>query len=289
MRWCSCLTCLFFIFSPSFLLPLLFLRFFFFFLQMDSLGVVVSQEMVKFNIVIRKMNISLSMLQKAIEGLELMSDELDGMYVDFRNNKVPANWTAVGYASLKPLSEWVSDTQERVEFMRKWLKEGSPNAFPLYSFFFPQGFLTGALQNYARKHMLPINTLEFGFIVLEGDGDDDRSNDHEDILEPPEDGVIIYGIHIQGMRWDGIKNCLEDSKKGEMFSGLPPVHFLPARNRKVQPGCYVTPVYKTTARAGSLSTTGTSTNFVVAVELPSAQPSLHWILKGGAGILNLDV
>ena len=132
--------------------------------QMDSLGVVLSQELVKFNKVLAKMNTSLSSLQKAIEGLELMSDELDGMYVDFRNNKVPANWTTVSYASLKPLSNWVLDTQERCEFMRNWLKEGCPNAFPLYLFFFPQGFLTGALQNYARKHMLPINTLDFGFI-----------------------------------------------------------------------------------------------------------------------------
>jgi|TARA_B110000090_G_C13231499_1_gene388770 dynein heavy chain len=256
---------------------------------MDSLGVVLSQELVKFNKVLAKMNTSLSSLQKAIEGLELMSDELDGMYVDFRNNKVPANWTTVSYASLKPLSNWVLDTQERCEFMRNWLKEGCPNAFPLYLFFFPQGFLTGALQNYARKHMLPINTLDFGFNVLEGDGDDDRSNDHEDIMEPPEDGVIIYGIHVQGMRWDGGNNCLEDSKKGEMFSVLPPIHFLPARDRKAKEGCYVTPVYKTTARAGSLSTTGTSTNYVVAVELPSAHSQLHWILNGGAGILNLDV
>ena len=127
------------------------------------------------------------------------------------------------------------------------------------------------------------------FPVLEGDGDDDRSNDHEDIMEPPEDGVIIYGIHVQGMRWDGGNNCLEDSKKGEMFSVLPPIHFLPARDRKAKEGCYVTPVYKTTARAGSLSTTGTSTNYVVAVELPSAHSQLHWILNGGAGILNLDV
>jgi dynein heavy chain len=256
---------------------------------MDSLGVVLSQELVKFNKVIAKMNTSLQMLQNAIEGLELMSDELDGMYVDFRNNKVPANWTSVGYASLKPLSYWVLDTIERVEFMRNWLKEGCPNAFPLYLFFFPQGFLTGALQNYARKHMIPINTLDFGFIVLEGDGDDDRTNDHEDITEPPDDGVIIYGIHVQGMRWDGQKNCLENSKKGEMFDNLPPIHFLPARNRKIQTGTYVTPVYKTTARAGSLSTTGTSTNFVVAVELPSELSSLHWVLNGGAGILNLDV
>jgi len=255
---------------------------------MDSLGVVLSQELTKFNRVLSTMTRSLRMLQRAIAGLELMSDELEGMFLSFRDNRVPANWEAVGYSSLKPLSSWVLDTQSRVEFLRGWLRNGCPMAFPLYSFFFPQGFLTGALQNFARKHHVPINTLEFGYAVMEGDGDDDRANDHESITEHPEDGVIIYGVHVQGTRWHPTEDKLVEAEKGVMFSGLPPIHFLPAQNHVIPEDCYVTPVYKTTARAGSLSTTGTSTNFVVAVELPSDRGSGFWVLNGAAGILNLD-
>lgn len=246
-------------------------------------------ELVKFNKLTVTMKTTLSLLQKAIKGLELMSNELEAMFSSFRNNKVPKIWADVGYSSLKPLASWVLDTIDRVEFMRTWLREGAPTCFPLYLFFFPQGFLTGALQNHARKHRQPINRLDFRYEVLEGDGDDDRSNDHEDILEPPEDGVIVYGIWMQGARWSA-EGYLEESRKGIMFDCLPPVHLVPELAHVQAQGTYMLPCYKTTTRAGALSTTGTSTNFVFAVELPmsNSDRSQFWTLNGAAGILNLN-
>lgn len=46
--------------------------------------------------------------------------------------------------------------------MRGWLKGGQPACFPLPVFFFPQGFMTGTLQTFARKYQVIIyycNTL----------------------------------------------------------------------------------------------------------------------------------
>ena len=68
---------------------------------------------------------------------------------------------------------------------------------------------------------------------------------------------------------------------------MPPIHMVPSVNHKPPPDEYQCPVYKTSVRAGILSTTGLSTNFVVAVELPTAVDPDTWVLAGVAALLNL--
>ena len=88
---------------------------------------------------------SLDNLKKAIKGLAVMSEDLDRMYKSMLNNKVPETWAAHAYPSLKPLSSWVENMKQRIEFIRMWLLKGKPVAYWLPAFFFPQGFLTALL------------------------------------------------------------------------------------------------------------------------------------------------
>jgi dynein heavy chain len=251
--------------------------------HMDSLATVLSQEMARFNKLLKVMSSTLGDLQRAIRGEVLMSDELDKMYTSFLNNVVPPNWEAVGYASLKPLSSWIHDLHARIHFMRDWLRNGQPKAFWLSGFFFPQGFLTGALQNHARKYHVAIDTLSFSFKMLKAEGLNDIGA--EDVKE---DGVLVYGLFMDGARWNRQTQMIDDSKPGELFNAWPVIHFMPTKDYKTPPGMYSAPVYKTSTRAGVLSTTGISTNYVVAVDVPTLRDHTYWILSGAALLSQLN-
>ena len=133
---------------------------------MRSLSIVLLQEMAKFNLLIKKMTSTLTELKKAIQGLAVMSQDLDEMYLAFQNNMLPGIWKKVSYSSLKPLSSWFKDMVTRVNFLREWLNNRAPLSYWMSGFYFPQGFLTGVLQTHARQYKIPIDTLSFKFKVL---------------------------------------------------------------------------------------------------------------------------
>lgn len=96
-------------------------------------------------------------------------------------------------------------------------------------------------------------------------------------------------MFIEGARWDYKKGQVGESKPKDLFSEVPIIWLIPSVNR-LQPnsGIYVCPVYKTLTRAGTLSTTGHSTNFVFSVELPTDKTQTHWIKRGVAMLCALN-
>jgi len=250
---------------------------------LNSLAICLEQEMIKFNRLLNKMTSSLSDIKRAIRGMIVMSADLDNMYSSFINNKLPPIWEKVSFASLKSLASWVRDMNGRVSFMREWLVNGQPAAFPLPVFFFPQGFMTASLQTFARRHMEAIDGLNFEFEILR------NGLQPELITEGPEDGVIVFGMYMEGARFDHETWKVADSQPGRMYDLLPAVYMKPAVNHKQAPSTYACPVYKTAVRKGVLSTTGMSTNFVVPIEFPifEHESEQKYILAGCAALLNL--
>jgi len=254
----------------------------------ESMNTVLVQEAIRYNKLISVYNSSLASLQKALKGLVVMSGELEAMADALFSNAVPGLWAKKAYPSLKPLAAWVDDLDEKLRFIKVWEEKGTPAAYWVSGFFFPQAFLTGTLQNYARKYTVAIDTVDFDFHVLQKEG-------ATDIITKPDDGVYIYGCFLEGARWDAAEHCLAESRPKELFVSFPAIHLDPKVGRQTPPsGVYACPCYKTTMRAGTLSTTGHSTNFVLMVEVPSKEPcsgnfhkyvetySAHWIKRAVA-------
>lgn len=181
--------------------------------HMDSLATVLKQEMARYNKLLGVLRRTLAELQRAIRGEVLMSEELDTVYGAIHLNRVPGPWEAVAYPSLKPLASWVADLEAKVAFMRRWLRDGRPTVFWLAGFFFPQGFSTGALQNYSRKYQVPIDTLGFAYKVLAVDKEEEVAE--EDV---PDDGVLVSGLFLDGGRWNKERRTLEDPAPGELHT-----------------------------------------------------------------------
>lgn len=74
---------------------------------------------------------------------------------------MPKLWDQKGFLSMKPLASWTEDLNNRINFLNDWIDNGTPKHFWISGFFFPQAFLTGTLQNYARKHVIAIDKLSF--------------------------------------------------------------------------------------------------------------------------------
>ena len=49
-----------------------------------------------------------------------MSSDLNALGTEMFNNAVPEKWGSKGFLSLRPLSSWVNDLIERVQFLNEW-------------------------------------------------------------------------------------------------------------------------------------------------------------------------
>lgn len=203
------------------------------------------------------------LIQRALLGEVVMSEQLEQMATSIYDNMVPKYWAAIGFLSMKPLASWIEDLNDRIGFLNNWYEKGTPIVFWISGFFFPQAFLTSTMQNFSRGNKIAIDKLSFEFVIK----DDTKWTD---VTEKPKDGCLIYGLYLEGCKWSFESHRLADSDPKKLFVELPMIHLLPVCDRVVpKSGLYNCPLYKVLSRTGTLSTTGHSTNYVVMMELPS--------------------
>lgn len=132
-------------------------------------------------------------------------------------------------------------------------------------------------------------------------------SDRFSIEKSPADGILAYGLFIEGARWCETQKSVVEQLAKVVVNELPLIHFIVSKliqlftrfhlNFSLQPilqsefnekSRYKCPLYKTSERKGVLSTTGHSTNFVIAVMLNTMSEPEHWVKRGVAMILQTN-
>lgn len=155
-----------------------------------------------------------------------MSEDLEKMAQSIYDNMVPLLWQQSndGFLSMKPLASWILDCNDRINFLVNWFNNGTPIVYWISGFFFPQAFLTGTLQNYARKRAIAVDRVSFRHDV----------KDHltkDKIKEKPEVGCLVYGCYLEGCKWNYNTHMLDQSDPKKLFVEMPMIHMMPVEDR----------------------------------------------------------
>lgn len=253
----------------------------------SPLHVTLFQEVERYNVLLENMLSTLKLLKKGIKGLVVMSADLDAIFDALASNKVPALYLKA-YPSLKPLGSWTRDLTARLEQIRGWISGTYPGVYWLAGFTYPSCFLTAVLQTTARKNQIPIDTLGFEYQVM--------TQEEKDLAkEPPDEGVYVKDMYLEGAGWDMDALCLCEPNPMELVVDMPIVHFRPAetkaggdgkkeKKKEKKQGTYQCPLYMYPVRTGSRE----RPSFMIMVDLKSgAGDSDFWIKRGTALLLSL--
>lgn len=252
------------------------------------LQTLLSHEVDLYNRLTTQMRKNLEELIRAMKGQVVMTQKTEQIATRLGYNQVPDTWRSVGYLTMKPLGSYFEDYLRRIDFINSWRLHGPQPSFWLPGLFFPQGFITAILQSRSRALHVPIDSLHFRFKALTPAQGNEAKAHHTPGLV----GAYVHGIYLEGCGWDYEACGLVESRPGSLSTELPVLHFEPVQADVPDhyDVIYDCPLYKVSSRAGTLSTTGVSTNYIVTLGLPSLHGvhGDHWTIRGVAGLCSLD-
>jgi dynein heavy chain len=245
--------------------------------------VVAFQEASRMNKLMSELRRTLRELDLGLKGELTITEAMEGLSLALELNKVPSSWESKAYPSTKSLGLWYADLLERIKFLEIWCTDFAlPAAVWLGGFFNPQSFLTAILQQTARKNEWPLDKMCMNCDVT-------KKFSREDFTTPPREGSYIYGLYMEGARWDTATGMIQDARLKELTPTMPILYLkaVPVDKRDTR-GTYECPVFKTKerGRANEQVAVGVCPGFVWSLNLKTKVNPNKWTLAGLAMLLS---
>lgn len=203
-------------------------------------------------------------------------------------DQVPSIWASRAYPSLLGLSTWFTDLVMRLRELEAWSSDfvlpicvwlagrvtefklnSNENYFNIAGFFNPQSLLTAIMQSTARRFELPLDKMCLYCDVTK--------KQKEDFTAAPRDGAYVYGVFMEGARWETTQGIITDSKLKELYPPLPVINIRAiTQDKQDNRNMYECPVYKTRSRGPT---------YIWTFNLKTKDKPAKWVLAGVALLL----
>ncbi|SPP80284.1 dynein heavy chain 10, axonemal [Drosophila guanche] len=246
-------------------------------MSLSPTGVVLLQELDRFNLLVIRIKKTLELLRKAIAGEIGMDNVLDNIANSLFNGLLPTSWSSLAPATCKQLASWLEHLRQRSVQYKYWSISGEPLVMWLSGLHIPQSYLTALVQIACRKNAWPLDrSTLFTYVTNYADPDD--------VEERPATGCFVHGLYIEGARFDMSTNQLARSHPKVLVEELAilAVEPIEAHRLKLQ-NTFLAPVYTTSLRRNAMGV-----GLVFEANLATSEDLSHWILQGVCLTLNTD-
>jgi dynein heavy chain len=240
------------------------------------------QEIERMNNLIFEMRRSLLELDSGLKGDLSITEPMEIMMNAMATNKQPPAWEKLAWASRASLGIWLLDMLQRYNQLLSWTGDlAQPKVSWISGFFNAQAFTTAVMQVACRKNDWPLNRVITTVDVT-------KKMTPEEVEGVSRDGAYVYGLFMEGARWDTQSGSMEDAFMKELYPKMPVIQMRAIlADKEDTRGIYRCPVYKQTERATpGYHTPGSGYLFMMQLKT-KAKPE-KWVMAGVALLCALD-
>ncbi|GCB69230.1 hypothetical protein scyTo_0001016 [Scyliorhinus torazame] len=234
--------------------------------------VVAFQECERMNTLTSEIKRSLKELDLGLKGELTMTNDMENLQNAIFFDQVPDSWNKRAYPSMAGLANWFVDLLSRIKELETWTSDFAlPSAVWLAGFFNPQSFLTAIMQSMARRNEWPLDKMCLQCDVTK--------KNREDCSSPPREGAYVYGLFMEGARWDSQGGIIADARLKELTPTIPVIFIkaIPVDKQETR-NMYPCPVYKTRLRGPT---------YVWTFNLKTKEKPSKWVLAGVSILLQI--